>query len=195
MKFEYPAGSTPIDPDEAKGLIPKNIMFQSELNEYEQANILAAEIWLFKKALPIQKVINLEFIKKLHKKMFGKVWRWAGQFRKSDKNIGCCWTQISMQLQNLCNDVLFQLKRNSFDIYEIAIRFHHRLVSIHPFPNGNGRHARIMADFLLFTMRQARFNWGNKNLVKPSEVRRQYINSLQLADKGDYKPLLSFAKS
>ena len=142
MQFEVIEGATPIDPEEAAGLIPKNIVSQSELNEWEQANILEAQAWLFRKKTSLSQFATEPFVRKLHQKMFHKTWRWAGHFRTSDKNIGVCWTQISTKLHLLCGDLLYQVDNHTYPIDQIAIRFHHRLVSIHPFPNGNGRHAR-----------------------------------------------------
>lgn len=195
MKFEYVEGATPIDPEEAQGLIPKNIMLQSEPNEWEQSNILEAEIWLFRQKLSCDKFATIEFMRKSPHKMFDKTWRWAGQFRLSDKNIGVCWTQISSKLKNLCDDLIYQVLNNTYPTDEIAIRFHHRLVSIHCFPNGNGRHARIMTDFLLHTLGQEKFTWGSKDLLRATESRKSYIAALRQADIGRYDSILSFARS
>ncbi len=128
VKFEYIEGSTPIDLDEAAGLIPKNIMLQSELNEWEQSNILEAEIWLFRQKVSINKFSTIEFMQRSHHKMFAKTWRWAGKFRLSNKNIGIDWHQIRSQLKNLCDDLIYQVANNTYPTDEIAIRFHHRLV-------------------------------------------------------------------
>ncbi len=128
--------------------------------------------------------------------MFCNVWKWAGCFRRTDKNIGGPWHQISINLKNLCDDgrLWIKLQEESPDV--MAVRFHHRLVSIHPFPNGNGRHARLMADiFIKNILHGSPFTWGKKDLSNPSEYRRRYINALQEADNGNYIPLLEFAKS
>lgn len=195
VKFEYIEGATPIDPDEAAGLIPKSIMLQSELNEWEQSNILEAEIWLFRQKISIDKFSTIEFMQKSHQKMFDKTWRWAGQFRVSNKNIGIDWHQVRSQLKNLCDDLNYQVANNTYPIDEIAIRFHHRLVSIHCFANGNGRHARIMTDFLLHILGHKKFTWGMKDLVKATKTRKSYISALKQADSGKYLSLLSFARS
>lgn len=195
MQFEYIEGATPIDPGEADKLIPKNIMLQSELNEWEQSNIIEAEIWLFQQKLTIDRFSTRELIQKFHKKMFNKTWKWAGQFRLSNKNIGIDWHQISFQLKNLCDDLIYQTSNNIYPIDEIAIRFHHRLVSIHCFSNGNGRHARIITDYLLHILGQNKFTWGKGDLVKATESRKSYISALKQADLGKYSPLLSFARS
>lgn len=195
VKFEYIEGATLIDPDEAAGLIPKSIMLQSELNEWEQSNILEAEIWLFRQKMSIDKFSSIEFMQKTHKKMFNKTWRWAGQFRLTNKNIGIDWHQIRLQLKNLCDDLIYQVTNKIYSTDEIAIRFHHRLVSIHCFANGNGRHARIMTDFLLHILGHRKFTWGNKDLVKATESRKSYIAALKEADLGKFDSLLSFAQS
>ena len=192
MKFNYPVGSTPLEPGELAGLIPKHITTQEELNAWEEKNIIDAEPWAFKQS----DIISLAFIKKLHKRMFGKTWKWAGEFRTSGKNIGVDWEQISMKLRELCDDVNYQLTYNTYSQDEIAIRFHHRLVFIHPFANGNGRQARLIADILMVKQGGNRFTWGmHQDLVKATLIRTQYIEALQLADRGDYSKLLFFARS
>jgi len=194
MKFECPEGATPIDPDEAKGLILTHITMQGELNRWEQDNILEAKAWL-DRAKPTD-ILNEKFIKTLHQRMFGNVWKWAGQYRQSDKNIGGSWYQVPMSLKNLCDDtvVCIQLGEDPPDL--IAARFHHRLVSIHPFPNGNGRHAREMTDLLLKNiLKHPEFTWGSGNLSDTGSVRKQYIESLHTADRGNYDPLLTFLRT
>lgn len=192
MKFDYPLGSTPLEQDELVGLIPKHITMQEELNAWEEKNILEAEPWAFKQ----KDILSITFITKLHKRMFGKTWKWAGKFRLSEKNIGIHWAQIPMSLKDLCDDIHYQLEHNTFSDDEIAIRFHHRLVFIHPFSNGNGRHARLMADLLISQQGGKRFSWGmHQNLTKTSAVRKQYIEALQSADQGDYSNLLAFART
>ena len=128
--------------------------------------------------------------------MFNKTWKWAGQFRKSEKNIGVAWKKIPEMLKALCDDVQYQIKHTTFSHDEIAIRFHHRLVFIHPFPNGNGRHARLSADLLIILLSDKRFTWGmNQDLTQECSVRKEYIHALKLADKGDYAKLITFARS
>ncbi|MBY0110349.1 MAG: mobile mystery protein B [Candidatus Babeliaceae bacterium] len=192
MKFNYPPGSTPLETGELAGLLPKHITTQEELNAWEEKNIIEAEPWAFKQ----KDILSTLFIKKLHKRMFDKTWEWAGEFRTSEKNIGAYWAQVPMLLQVLCDDVRYQLERDAYSNDEIAVRFHHRLVSIHPFSNGNGRHARLMADVLIVQQGGSRFTWGMyQDLTKTTSVRKQYIQALQVADKGDYSKLLLFARS
>jgi Fic-DOC domain mobile mystery protein B len=144
MKFTYPFGATPIDGDELEALIPKHMNLQTELNEWEQANILEAEKWAF--GQKHSDILSLEFVQKLHKKMFSETWRWAGKFRKTLKNIGVAPHEISQELFKFCGDIQVQIDQKEMPFEEIAARLHHRLVWIHPFPNGNGRHARIYTD-------------------------------------------------
>ena len=190
MKFEYAPGATPIDPDEAAGVIPAHLTLQRELNEYEEANILEATEWVF--ARRRGDPLDPSFIHTVHARMFNQTWKWAGQARRSDKNIGVPWPQISVQLHQMLGDVRHQIKKGAYAPQEIAGRYHHRLVSIHVFPNGNGRHARLMADLLLSDLVGQRFEWGRGSLVAASDVRARYIAALRAADAGDCRPLLAF---
>lgn len=186
-------GATPINGDELAALIPKHISLQSELNEWEQTNILEAEKWSFDQSH--SDILSLQFIQKLHLKMFGETWAWAGQFRKTQKNIGVAPHEISSELFKLCKDVQFQLEKHTFSLDEIAMRLHHRLVWIHPFPNGNGRHARLFTDIFLTSLKQQKFTWGRDSLINQSQTRDAYIKALQQADQHNYKPLLEFVKN
>jgi len=191
MIFKFPDGATPLEPEELCELIPKHITTQEQLNFWEQQNILVAEQW----ALKQKHILSVDFIQKLHRKMFNNTWRWAGCFRRSGKNIGIDWHAIPIQLKILCDDVDYQLQHTSFAVDEIAVRFHHRLVFIHPFPNGNGRHARLMADLLIMQQKQPRFTWGmGQNLSHASPVRMNYVQALRAADKGDFSELLTFSR-
>ena len=200
MKFNYPVGSTPLDFDELAGLIPGHIMTQEQLNAWEEKNILIAQDWAFKQKTSI---LSIVFIKKLHQRMFNMTWKWAGQFRKSEKNIGIHWAQIPIKLKELCDNVQYQLDNDVYSKDEIAIRFHHALVSIHGFPNGNGRHARLVADLLIRQQGGKRFSWGlhqslqvsTGDLYQATPVRKKYIQALQLADRGDFLSLVAFARS
>jgi Fic-DOC domain mobile mystery protein B len=192
MKYNYPEGATPLESEEILGLIPQHITTHEQLNAWEQRNILEGEKWARKK----RNIVSVDFIKKLHVHMFSQTWKWAGKFRQSGKNIGVDWHMISIELQKLCDDVNYQLEHHSFSDDEIAVRFHHRLVWIHPFPNGNGRHARLMADLLIMHLKHARFSWGmHHDLYKATAIRKQYIEALRLADRGNYSLLISFARS
>ena len=192
MKFEYLPGATPIDPDEAVGLIPTHLTLQTELNEYEEANILEAVDWLL--ARRRGDPLDDRFIHVVHGRMFDRTWKWAGQARGSDKTLGVPWTEIATRLRQMLDDVRAQIQYRTYAPVEIAARYHHRLVSVHVFPNGNGRHARLMADLLLSDLAGQRFEWGRGSLIAASELRARYIAALRAADAGDYGPLLEFLK-
>lgn len=190
MKFEYAPGATPIDPDEAVRLIPAHLTLQRELNEYEEANILEATEWALarRRGSPLDE----RFIHTIHGRMFNQTWKWAGKARRSDKNIGVRWFEIPVRLKQMLGDVRVQIEKNAYAPAEIAARYHHRLVTIHVFPNGNGRHARLMADLLLTELVGQPFEWGRGSLVAANEIRARYIAALQAADAGDCRPLLAF---
>jgi len=192
MHIDYPPGATLLDADELASMVPGHITTQGELNEWEQANIVQGNLWARKQR---KEILNDAFVRQLHKQMFGETWRWAGEFRKSNKNIGIDWPKISVELRKLLDDVHYQIEHASCPPDEIAVRFHHRLVVIHPFPNGNGRHARLMADLLVERLGQPRFTWGSRSLVDTGETRQSYIAALQAADARDYAALLAFARS
>ena len=186
-------GATPLDPDEAEGLIPTHVTTREELNRLEQENIVEAMRGL-NKSRP-KSILDEAFIRKLHRQMFGRVWKWAGKFRTSDKNIGVPKAHISVELHKLCEDTKAQIEHQSYPPDEIACRFHHRLVWIHPFPNGNGRHARLLTDLLLEKfLHQSPFTWGGMSGVPQGEIRAAYLNALRAADKGDYGKLTGFVR-
>jgi len=194
MDLENPEGTTPIDPDEAEGLLLTHITTRGELDRWEQDNIAEAMLWL-EKTKP-KNILNEDFVRNLHRRMFGNVWQWAGQFRKSDKNIGGPWWRVSTDLKNLCEDARFWTDLRKEPPDEIAVRYHHRLVSIHPFPNGNGRHARLMTDLLLENiLDHPRFTWGSTDLFKAGGPRERYIAALHAADELNYQLLLEFVRS
>ncbi|MCB0326950.1 MAG: mobile mystery protein B [Bdellovibrionales bacterium] len=190
MKFSYPKGATPLDQNEINGLIPSGMTRQSELNELEEANILKAQQWsLTRKS---NKYLSVDYLKKLHSKMFDEVWTWAGTFRKTNKNIGVDKSIIQIELKKLLDDTSYWIPQKTYDWIELGARFHHRLVSIHPFPNGNGRHSRLMTDILLLQNNQKRFSWGMGSLVDEGTLRHTYISALKKADNNDYTPLIDF---
>lgn len=197
LNLTYIEGQTPIDEDEKEGLIIKIITTRQELDEHEQRNIEKAVEWTMKKRkLKYSEILTEKFIKQLHKRMYSDVWKWAGSFRKTNKNIGVEWHQISIDLKNLIDDCSFWIQSNSLSEDEIAIRFKHRLVSIHPFPNGNGRHSRLMADVLIHNaFGKEIFTWGGTSqLTAAGDIRSDYIAALREADRGNYIPLMKFAR-
>lgn len=187
--FETDDNSTPLTEEEKQQLKAKWITTRSELNELETKGIANAEIWLLKNK---KDILNETFIKNLHKKMFGDIWKWAGTFRTTERNIGVAPYEIQPKLRILLDDVKFWVDNRTFSPKEIAIRFHHRLVQIHPFPNGNGRISRLMADLLMKQFDLPALNWGSGNLTEISELRKEYISALREADNGNYTLLLSF---
>ena len=194
IQFEYPDGATPINADETEGLLLTHITTRAELDRWEQDNINEALAWIEERKP--KDILNEPFIKLLHKKMFCNVWKWAGKFRQSEKTIGVPWYRISVDLKQLRDDVKYWIENKTFSEDETAARFHHRLVSIHLFPNGNGRHARLMADILLENvLNKAPFTWGSANLAVAGVDRKKYIESLVAADRNDYEPLLDFVRS
>jgi Fic-DOC domain mobile mystery protein B len=184
---------TPIAPEELDALIP-NLSSQQELNEWERENILEAEKWCFGRALKTENPCSEEFIRKLHKRMFGRTWKWAGKYRATEKNIGVPAFKIREMLKALVDDTQYWIENKTYDLDEIAVRFHHRLVSIHPFPNGNGRHARLMADRFVVRNGFQRFTRGRRDLVSQGAMRARYIEALKQADQGNLKLLIDFAR-
>lgn len=190
--FEEPDDATPLTPDEKKGLIPSDITYRRELNKAEQENIARAQDWALSRR---RELLTQKFIKDLHRRMFGDVWRWAGNFRTTERNIGITYYQIPMALRDLLADTKAWIEHSAYPADEIAIRFHHRLVQIHPFSNDNGRHSRLMADLLIMQLGGERFSWGSTNLQDAGEVRKRYIAALEAADDHDLGPLLAFSRS
>lgn len=193
LNLAYAPAQTPLDPDEAAQLIPAHLTTQGDLDEWEQTNILQAQRWLARQRNPA--VLTEDFCRDLHHRMFGRTWKWAGQFRKSDKNIGCTWTQVPTRLRQLLDNTAYQLDANAFALNEAAARFHHQLVLVHPFPNGNGRHSRLMTDALLRQRGGNKFSWGSQKLVSTGEARQRYIDALRAADTGDIGALMAFVQS
>jgi len=183
---------TPLSAEEREGLIPSYITLRGELNEAEQANILDAEQWAYARK---RDVLYEKFLNTLHKRMFDRVWQWAGQYRHSGKNVGIEAYRIPMELRQLLDDTRYWIENHTFGLDEIAARFHHKLVWIHCYPNGNGRHARLATDLLLVTQGAKPFSWGSANLVDAGETRQHYIAALRAADNHDLDPLLAFVRS
>ncbi len=191
----YEEGQTPLDPEQINGLKIKTISTQQQLNEFEQTNINEALKWLNTKR-KINEVLSEQFLIQVHKRMLGMVWKWAGNFRVTETNIGIEWTKIPIELRLLIDDAKYWVEHQTYDPEQIAIRFKHRLVSIHCFPNGNGRHSRIMADLIAkHVFELEKFSWGQRSLLASSEQRKLYLKALQKADMGDYDALLEFARS
>ncbi len=190
--FIEPDDATPLTPEEREGLIPSYIALRRELNELEQQNILAAATWALARR---HNPVNEAFGRNLHKRMFGNVWRWAGEYRGTDKNIGTAHWEVPVRLREAYDAARYWVEHGSFPADEIAVRFHHALVFIHPFPNGNGRWSRLMADLLIATLGGERFTWGRSALRTADQTRAAYIAALKAADAHDFGPLIAFARS
>jgi Fic-DOC domain mobile mystery protein B len=190
--FEQPDDATPLTPEEMRELIPVHIAFRSELNEAEQDNIGRAQDWALGRN---RDPLTERFITDLHRRMLGDVWKWAGKFRKSERHLGIPFYQIPAAVRHLLGDTKAWIGYNTYPPDEIAVRFHHRLVQIHPFPNGNGRHARMMADLLVMRLGGERFSWGRDSLRDAGTMRQRYIAALQAADEHDVAQLLAFARA
>ncbi|MEE9320364.1 MAG: mobile mystery protein B [Granulosicoccus sp.] len=187
-----PDGATPLDPDEVEGLRFRHVTTRDELDQLEQANIVEGLQWL--KRQRHTDFLSEGFVCDLHKRLFGQVWSWAGAFRQTEKNIGVDSVQIAIQLRQLLDDARYWIEHEIYPAKELAARFHHKLVQIHLFPNGNGRHARIMADAILTRlMAEPAIDWaGGYKLENMNERRDQYIAALRAADKHDFSKLLEF---
>jgi Fic-DOC domain mobile mystery protein B len=191
------AGATPVDPDEAADLIPAGIETADQLNAFEQLNILSATEWALRHRprLTPSTVLSDRFLFDLHRRMFDATWRWAGEPRRTDKNIGVHWPTIRVGLRDRVKDAQLWLAESVFPLDEVAVRLHHGIVLVHPFPNGNGRWSRLVADALLHAHRQPPFSWGAQDLTSAGEARAAYLAALRAADRGDVAPILSFARS
>jgi Fic-DOC domain mobile mystery protein B len=196
LDFDFKDGQTPLNEEEKEGLKIKSITTQGELDEFEQWNIEKAVEWTIHTKFKPEKILTEKFAKDLHKRMYGDVWKWAGEYRKTEKNIGIPWTQIGIELKKLLDDTKYWIENKTFSPEEISIRFKHRIVSIHCFSNGNGRHSRMIADIIMESIfGDTLFSWHQSNMVKINETRNQYIKALREADNGDFKQLIEFAKN
>jgi Fic-DOC domain mobile mystery protein B len=184
--------NTPLTAEERDGLVPSYIALRHELNEAEQANIGDALSWT---ELRNRDVLDRKFLNELHRRMFGNVWRWAGQYRNTARNIGVDAHRISTDVQQAIDDARYWVEHATYPVDEIAVRFSHRLVFIHPFPNGNGRFSRLVGDLLAEKLGKQPFTWGKTNLIAAGNIRAQYVEALRAADNHDIRPLLLFARS
>lgn len=193
--LEYESGQTPIDAAEIEALIPP-LTTQAELNEWEERNNFDGRHWaLSKRVLNEAEPLSEEFVFELHRRMFGDTWKWAGEIRTRNKNIGVPFYKIRVCLRELQDDARYWRENRTYSFDEFAMRFHHRLVQIHLFPNGNGRHARLAVDVIARKSGQPDFTWGSLNLAKPGQARAAYLNAIHAADQGDLQPLIKFSRS
>lgn len=194
----YDEGQTPLDEEEKEGLLIPSVTTKGDLDEVEQRNIEEAVRWtaLRRKRFTAQEILTEEFVMELHRRMLSDVWKWAGSFRRTDKNIGVSKHYVGVELRALLDDCKYWIDHVTFPLEEIAIRFKHRLVAIHCFANGNGRHSRLMADLIaekVFGLKP--FSWGGKSLTSTSDIRSTYIAALREADQSNYEPLMLFVRS
>jgi Fic-DOC domain mobile mystery protein B len=195
LDFDYTAGQTPIDEDEKEGLLITTITTRGDLNEFEQLGVEKAIEWTMKRKVGLEQILTEDFVRELHKRMFGDIWKWAGQFRTSNKNLGVDKNQIRTEVKKLLDDCRYWIDQKVFAEDEIAVRFSHRIVTIHPFSNGNGRHSRLIADILVnHGFGRPIFSWGSINLTAHGAARLAYLKALREADDNDYQSLIIFAR-
>lgn len=195
MEFDYAEDATPLDPEEKEGLKLSHVTNRDELDIWEQRNIQKAIEWIERRKKKGD-ILNEEFLCELHRRMFCDVWKWAGKFRRTNKNIGVDWRNIAVSVRALINEVKYWVENKTYSADEIAYRFHHRFVEIHPFPNGNGRHSRLITDVLITEVLNAEmFSWGKHNLVEDGDERKRYISALKAADNHNYDLLKEFVRS
>lgn len=190
-------GATPLDEDDIAGLIPTWVTTRADLDAVENAGIQRAVLWVFNPRVryTIEDLLTAAFADRLHKRMFAMVWQWAGQRRQRVTNIGVEPYQITTKLRDVFDDAAYwhTNANGGFTPVEVAARLHHRLVAVHPYPNGNGRHSRLMADAYLHRCGLTPLGWGGLDLNAPTESRARYIKTLRTADAGNYTPLIEFA--
>jgi Fic-DOC domain mobile mystery protein B len=190
--FQADDAATPLTPEERLDLKLTYVALRRELNEAEALNVLAGERWALSRK---RDALDEVFLRRLHLRMFGDVWRWAGKYRTSARNLGVDHWAIEVSLRQALDDARFWVEQKSYSPDEIAVRFHHKLVAIHPFPNGNGRWSRLAADLLALQLGQERFTWGRGSIVAASETRQAYVRALKAADASEMALLLAFART
>jgi Fic-DOC domain mobile mystery protein B len=196
LDFGYLQGQTPLDEDEKEGLRIPSISTRAELDEFEQQNIEQAMQWTLKRRFKSEELLTETFVRTIHRRMYGQVWAWAGEFRKTNKNIGVDKWLIPSSLKYLLDDTAFWIVNQTYPPDELVIRFKHRLVNVHCFPNGNERHSRLMGDILIEKVfARPVFTWGASNLVQSGNARTAYLTAIWAADAGDIGPLLAFART
>lgn len=194
--FAADESNTALSPEEQLDLIP-SLSTRAELNAAERANIHAARIWAMRsRTLKRSDLLTDAFARELHQRMFNQTWRWAGRYRKTEKNLGWEVARITEGVRNAFDDARAWLEFSTYPLHEAAVRLHHRLVVIHPWPNGNGRHSRLIADLIIAASKGEELTWGSRgNLVAIGDARRRYLEAIQQADAGNFAPLLAFAQS
>jgi Fic-DOC domain mobile mystery protein B len=192
--------NTPLTEDAARGLIPSWVATRGDLNDIEAENVAAGILWLDKTHIPIADQLTAHFVSKLHQRLFGDVWKWAGKYRTVNLNIGVDWHAITTEIKQLVDDFAYRLDglrrpTSGTELDAECVEYHYRLVTVHPFPNGNGRHSRVSADALCMALGQDPFSWGQGSIGEASQTRSAYLQALRKADDGDLEPLVRFARS
>lgn len=196
LDLEYINGQTPLEEDEKDSLLISTIATRAELDEFEQQNIEQAMQWAMTRSFKPDVIFREDFIRKVHHQMYANVWAWAGEFRKTNKNLGVDKLRIPIELKYLLDDARYWYENQTYPPDEIAVRFKHRIVCIHCFPNGNGRHSRLMADIIIEKIyKRAVFSWGAGNHSSDHDTRKAYLKAVKTADNGNYDLLLAFARS
>lgn len=195
LDLDFTDGQTPLNEDEKQGLLITTITTRGELDEFEQLGVQKAIEWTMKRKLNLQQILTEDFVRELHRRMFEDIWKWAGQFRASNKNLGVDKSHIRTELRKLLDDCRYWIEHDVLAEDEIALRFSHRIVAIHPFSNGNGRHSRLIADILVsHGLGRPIFSWGSINLTAQGAARSAYLKALREADDNDYRSLIDFAR-
>ncbi|WP_316235300.1 MULTISPECIES: mobile mystery protein B [unclassified Bradyrhizobium] len=193
--FQEPNDATPLDPALRGDLLQTWITSRADLNEAEEENIVKGAAWGRRRRGKAADLLTEDFVKTLHKQMFGEVWKWAGTYRQGELNIGIAPHLIAAEMPAMLDDVSYWVEHATYPPDEIAARLHHRLTQIHAFPNGNGRHARMMADLVIERLGGKAFSWGGGSLADVGTLRNQYVAALRAADNHDIGPLLAFMRS
>ncbi len=195
-ELKAPDGATPLDPEETEGLLPSHVATQAQLNEWEHRNItLALGLAFPRRTRTVVDTLTCAFAEQLHRRMFDQTWRWAGRYRTTGKNIGVPAERVRIALQECLLNTVSWHDAEMFPADERAARFHHQLVLIHPWPNGNGRWARLLADAYLHAAGYPPISWGGAGLNSATAVREAYIAALRSADRGIFDPLLRFVRT
>ncbi len=185
-------GHTALSDEDGEGLIPSYIATRADLFDAEERNIAKA---MLRRAPTIDQLLDDRYLRGLHRAMFGDVWKWAGRYRLKETNIGIAPAQVAVAVRDLVDDARVWVASATYAPDELAVRFHHRLVAIHPFPNGNGRHGRVAADYLVQGLGKEAFTWGATRDASTEDLRAEYRRALQRADQNDIADLLVFARS
>jgi Fic-DOC domain mobile mystery protein B len=193
--FQEPHDATPLDPALRGDLIQTWVTTRADLNEAEEENIVKGAAWARRRRGGPEALLSDDFSKDLHKQMFGEVWKWAGKYRQKELNIGIAPHLVAAEMPAMFDNTRFWVENKTFAPDEIAVRLHHRLTQIHGFSNGNGRHARMMADLLIEKLGGKAFTWGSGTIHETGALRDAYVAALHAADNHDFGPLMAFVRS